>query len=321
MSNTCTSTVRQNASSKMVPYSGPDRLSDLPDDLLIKILSFLNVREVAQTCILSKRWRNLWASVPCLNFDLHEFSSQSRFINFVSSFLLSFDETSSLDLFQLNCYGRSTYFDNGIPEAVGIWIKQAVQHKLKKLELAFSYCKFLTLPNSLYLCDSLEQLYFYLENCDVKLIPESVYLPKLKRLYLCFVNITGDEMDKILNGCPMLESLFVNIEILEIWSTDLLEEALQNLLVFHKLKRLDLVGNTESMAWVSQIRNEVGCHCGENESQNSREKIEWYYCKCLKEVQILCFDEGRYDNVPQLVERVKQSTRGLKEVRIVVSYY
>ncbi|KAJ3684190.1 hypothetical protein LUZ61_013354 [Rhynchospora tenuis] len=51
-----------------------DRISSLPDDVLTHILSFVTTREAVQTCVLSKRWRNTWASVPILNFDFYEFS-------------------------------------------------------------------------------------------------------------------------------------------------------------------------------------------------------------------------------------------------------
>nr|XP_051215245.1 MEIOTIC F-BOX protein MOF-like isoform X2 [Lolium perenne] len=47
--------------------AGHDRLSALPDDLLHKVMSFLRAWEVARTCVLSRRWRNLWASAPCVD--------------------------------------------------------------------------------------------------------------------------------------------------------------------------------------------------------------------------------------------------------------
>ncbi|KAF8700185.1 hypothetical protein HU200_034562 [Digitaria exilis] len=54
----------------------PDRLSALPDCLLHVIMSSLKARQVVQTCVLSRRWRDLWRTVPCLDVDLDEFKAK-----------------------------------------------------------------------------------------------------------------------------------------------------------------------------------------------------------------------------------------------------
>ncbi|KFK25701.1 hypothetical protein AALP_AA8G147800 [Arabis alpina] len=41
-----------------------DTISDLPDEIIIKILSFLAIDKAALTSILSKRWRDLFAFTP-----------------------------------------------------------------------------------------------------------------------------------------------------------------------------------------------------------------------------------------------------------------
>ncbi|XBJ17088.1 hypothetical protein VPH35_008579 [Triticum aestivum] len=41
-----------------------DRIGALPDDLLRRVLSFLTSRESVCTCVLARRWRHLWKSVP-----------------------------------------------------------------------------------------------------------------------------------------------------------------------------------------------------------------------------------------------------------------
>lgn len=57
---------------------GPDWLSALPDCLLHVIMSFMKARQVVQTCVLSKRWRHLLRSVPCLDVDHDEFKKTAR---------------------------------------------------------------------------------------------------------------------------------------------------------------------------------------------------------------------------------------------------
>ncbi|KAF8694437.1 hypothetical protein HU200_002481 [Digitaria exilis] len=49
--------------------SAPDRISALPDELLLHVLYFLTMQEAVKTSVLSRRWQNLWASLMWLNFD------------------------------------------------------------------------------------------------------------------------------------------------------------------------------------------------------------------------------------------------------------
>ncbi|XP_022749083.1 putative F-box/FBD/LRR-repeat protein At4g03220 [Durio zibethinus] len=48
--------------------NGIDRISDLPDVVLHHILFHLPIKTIAQTSVLSKRWRSLWSSFPDLDF-------------------------------------------------------------------------------------------------------------------------------------------------------------------------------------------------------------------------------------------------------------
>nr|AAM23238.1 Unknown protein [Oryza sativa Japonica Group]AAP51976.1 F-box domain containing protein, expressed [Oryza sativa Japonica Group] len=52
---------------------GKIRLSTLPDDIVFRIMSFLTMRQAVRMCVLSRRWRNLWRTVPCINADISEF--------------------------------------------------------------------------------------------------------------------------------------------------------------------------------------------------------------------------------------------------------
>ncbi|CAN1171253.1 F-box/FBD/LRR-repeat protein At1g13570 [Linum perenne] len=46
-----------------------DRISSLPDDVRLQILTFLPLSEAVKTSLLSTQWRNLWTNLPSLNFD------------------------------------------------------------------------------------------------------------------------------------------------------------------------------------------------------------------------------------------------------------
>ncbi|KAJ3691901.1 hypothetical protein LUZ61_000006 [Rhynchospora tenuis] len=192
---TCTQPIQRNAGEEPVPYKEHDRLSDLPDALRLKILSSLDAKELVQTQSSQE--------------------SHKRFMKFVTSFLLSIDKATKLDMFHLTCCIGDSDFYSGIgidifPFACK-WITLAVEHKIKKLQLELSNYDCLRVPDLLFVCDSLEEFDLSLNVLNYKQLvevgPEKVNLPKLKRLDLSFIIINGDYMEKFVNGCPVLESL------------------------------------------------------------------------------------------------------------------
>lgn len=51
--------------------SSNDQISQLPDDILVSILSLVNLKEAVSTSILSRRWRHLWTyRTGCFDFDI-----------------------------------------------------------------------------------------------------------------------------------------------------------------------------------------------------------------------------------------------------------
>ena len=60
----------------MAAAPSPDRLSDLPDDVLTHILSFLSTREAVRTTVLSRRWRNpLWLYTGAVHIDYRSYNT------------------------------------------------------------------------------------------------------------------------------------------------------------------------------------------------------------------------------------------------------
>jgi hypothetical protein len=63
-----------------------DILSNLPECVLLHILSFLSTKHTVQTCILSIRWKNLWKRVPAFVINYSQIRLRSCFEKFVSQF-------------------------------------------------------------------------------------------------------------------------------------------------------------------------------------------------------------------------------------------
>ncbi|KAF7814119.1 putative F-box/FBD/LRR-repeat protein [Senna tora] len=60
-----------------------DALANLPDCLVHHILSFMETKDAMRTSVLSKRWRYIWTSTPCLNLNSKSFSKLADFRKFV----------------------------------------------------------------------------------------------------------------------------------------------------------------------------------------------------------------------------------------------
>ncbi|CAI0413407.1 unnamed protein product [Linum tenue] len=64
-----------------------DRLSELPEHLLRRILCFVDSKTTVRTSLLSRRWRSVWKGVPALNLNLNSFHSFPTFTQFISHIL------------------------------------------------------------------------------------------------------------------------------------------------------------------------------------------------------------------------------------------
>ncbi|XP_039824797.1 putative F-box/FBD/LRR-repeat protein At5g44950 isoform X2 [Panicum virgatum] len=111
--------------------SGPDRISALPDELLLHVMYFLTLQEAVQTSLLSRRWKNLWASLMWLNFDAAKFSSIRTYRKFVNNAL---QYRSSLPmLVPLDAFWISTVCDNSDDSLdysdIQPWIHHALNSK------------------------------------------------------------------------------------------------------------------------------------------------------------------------------------------------
>ncbi|KAJ9549860.1 hypothetical protein OSB04_022403, partial [Centaurea solstitialis] len=87
-----------------------DRLSSLPDELIHKILSCIDSKFAVQTCLLSSRWKLLWTTMPCLNFDCCHFVSLLKFARFVNHVLSHRNHEIEVISAKLDFYGAASQF-------------------------------------------------------------------------------------------------------------------------------------------------------------------------------------------------------------------
>ncbi|PNX95440.1 F-box family protein [Trifolium pratense] len=195
--------------------SETDRLSDLPDHLLLHIIQFMITKHGVQTCVLSRRWKNLWKRLTNINSHRHHFDQYNGVIfdKFVSQFLSGRD--NSIPLHSISY--RTNY---EIPPKTNIpleLMEYATSHNVQQLEIntQIDNISNLELPPSIFNCYSLTSLTLCLRDVDnhttTIMFPKSFNLPALNTLTLGhFTFFTSDNgYAEPFSTCNMLNKLVI----------------------------------------------------------------------------------------------------------------
>ncbi|KAG7558880.1 FBD domain [Arabidopsis thaliana x Arabidopsis arenosa] len=179
-------------------FRNNDRISELPEALLLEILSLLPTKDVRAASVLSKRWRSLWKMVPRLEFDERMFSDN------ISRCLLSHQAPV---LQSLHLEMNSDVFSNMV---IGILVGIAFGLHVRELVLyVYGSQELFRFPFSLCNCESLETLILG-QNIIID-VPSPVCLNSLRTLDLDGVGYKDDEsVFNLLSGCISLENLVVH---------------------------------------------------------------------------------------------------------------
>ncbi|KAF8689281.1 hypothetical protein HU200_042075 [Digitaria exilis] len=130
---------------RVTPAGAECRINALGNDVLLRAISFLEARQLVQTCVLSRRWRNLWRSVPRINATHHEFdvmvdSEEERSVRIkkFTNALLMLRNPVALDAFRLS-YFMTDYQEPADPHAdreedANLWIHHALQSNARNLQ-------------------------------------------------------------------------------------------------------------------------------------------------------------------------------------------
>ncbi|KAH6816623.1 hypothetical protein C2S51_021443 [Perilla frutescens var. frutescens] len=184
-----------------------DRLSELPDALILKIISSLDMRDVVGTTLLSKRWNNLWTTIPCLcyvNYDISR-DNEEEIRNFISQALLLW-KGSRVQKFKIHFCGD---IDESFYRDMNWWLGFVTEKKVEELYLCL-VCDdgLINLPHFLYECSSIRKL--SLVECGLHICGD-VHWDQLKSLTIECYSVPEDVINRLLVGAPQLEIFELSI--------------------------------------------------------------------------------------------------------------
>ncbi|XP_026400059.1 F-box protein At4g09920-like [Papaver somniferum] len=194
-----------------------DRLSDLPDALIHKILSFIDMRSVIRNNILSKRWRYIWKYLPTLNFnsdDIYQNSFRNLFIK--EDEIIDFiDQVLALrekyDIQRLDIVIE--HIESKFEDRLYLWILAAVECHVQELSIEICDNQKVDIPDCLFTCSSLTKFELTVNgrhNYGQIFLPDVTDLPRLKYLKLEGLGFKDEELtDEFFLNCPNLESLTI----------------------------------------------------------------------------------------------------------------
>ncbi|CAH1448568.1 unnamed protein product [Lactuca virosa] len=244
---------------EIVEKGEEDRISGLPDCLLLEILSRLpSTVGAIRTGTLSKRWNHLWTLLPTLIFkEIDDNLLWSNYIMFVDQTLA---QCSGL---KLKKFLVSVTYDTQSESRIKTWIRYAINRNVEELNLALWNYE----AGVGFLLDQ----FFFINSCFTKLTLRGCILDttgaigwkNLRSLCICFAYLDEDLIENILSGSPVLETLVLrychgyrhlditskSVKNLVFHGYNMLPDALSNIIEINAPNILSLTIQGNLMSW------------------------------------------------------------------------
>lgn len=194
MQGTCS---KANKKKKNSPTDN-SKIEELPDDVLINILSRLSLKEAGRASVLAQRWRYLWRfAFRILQFDQKETATgnvmeKEKFESWVNTVL---ELQNKYIEGMLITYSPKGYKPSRTIHIVGSWVRYALQKDVHtfKVNLTSDY------TYSTFRFTSVERM---LKHSDgVTTTPFSL----MRTLRLCYMDVEDELVHYFLASCPSLE--------------------------------------------------------------------------------------------------------------------
>ncbi|KAJ4787122.1 F-box/RNI-like/FBD-like domains-containing protein [Rhynchospora pubera] len=200
-------------------------INNLPNSILVHILSFLPTTQAAQTCVLSRRWRYLWAYIPTLIIDEYSRNKAYKMKKFLQLCRSPYLRNVSLEL------GQSADYQSCFK-----WLEFAMKHKdVEELSLEVSASSWpnenlhYSLPRNIFSHSQFLRV-LVLYGCKLQNIG-TVDLRNARKLSFEKINVVGNSLNDLLASCT-------RVEILQLKNSDSVTDLSANL---PELKTLILI--------------------------------------------------------------------------------
>lgn len=116
---------------RIVAEEEEDRISKLPEDIIHRILSFLDMKYAVQTSAVSCKWKHIWTSMPYLNLNSQVYPTLPHFAKFVKQALSHRNNHTNLTAVDLKFTGLATQF------AVESTVNYAYSHDISQMNIVW----------------------------------------------------------------------------------------------------------------------------------------------------------------------------------------
>ncbi|KAJ0499433.1 putative F-box domain, leucine-rich repeat domain superfamily, F-box-like domain superfamily [Helianthus annuus] len=186
-----------------------DRISNLPDELIRHIMSFLDMKNAVRTSALSHKWEHIWTSTHSFNLNSCEFPTVRLFAEFVKGALSHQKIPVEVSKVQLTITRAAN-----LPVVKRV-VNNVYMHNVRELNMTCLARKFYQFPECLFSSGTLKHLTlatgdqsFYLHKASC--IPRVAWnFPALETLCLRSMHLgdKGDESLDLFSKCVNLRDL------------------------------------------------------------------------------------------------------------------